>query len=273
MKKLLAHEWVEAPHQGTRESVVMLHGILGRRRNLLGFARAFVKTFPHLRVLLVDHRNHGESQGFHAPHTLAACAKDLHLLIEHLDIKPLSVIGHSFGAGVAFTYARDFGGSKSIWLLDAVPSLGQGQTRKLGIDLELIFKTLPSASPAPSKLDFAEAMRASGLPEAIVLWLSMNLWPDGQNLVFRPDADSAREMLEDFQRNYLLNEFKDLSETTQIFLVKAERNLEWKGQVAEPLKELVTLGNIREFILPNAGHFVHIDNPHGILDMMEVDFA
>jgi pimeloyl-ACP methyl ester carboxylesterase len=272
-KALLSFEWVEADGQKPRDTVVMLHGILGRRRNLFGFARLFVKQFPHLRVLLVDLRNHGESQGLHGPHTLAACAEDLHSLFTLLSIEPRSIIGHSFGAGVAFTFAVQHPLLRSVWLLDALPSLAADEPRKMGSEIEKILSALAQCSPAESKHAFGQCMLAEGVRSPLVAWLSMNLWLSGSKMIFRPDPVVAREMLDDFIRNFLIRDFKRLYPETSLFLVKADQNKEWQGEIQRLLSELVSAGFVKEFTLPHSGHFVHMDNAQGILEMMQKDFA
>jgi len=48
--------------------------------------------------------------------------------------------------------------------------------------------------------------------------------------------------------------------------------LGWQRAEAE-LTALIRSGLVKIFDLQNAGHFVHIDNPQGILKMMREDFA
>jgi pimeloyl-ACP methyl ester carboxylesterase len=248
----------------------MLHGILGRRRNLLGFARRFVAAFPKFRVLLVDHRNHGDSQGFAGPHTQEACARDLRQLVTELNIQPYSLVGHSFGAGVAVTYAKNFGNIESLWLLDAVPSL-TGFPRPLDSSIEKILYALTHCSPTPSKEEFGHCLQSNGLGADLIGWLSMNLTADGPALRFRPEPEVAREMLEDFRKRYVIEDFSFLD--AKVTIVRAERTREWQGAVSGPIGRLASAGIIEVFDLPDSGHYVHIDNPLGILDLMQQDFA
>lgn len=93
--------------------MVLLHGIMGSRRNLRPFAERLLAEHPAWRVLLVDLRCHGESAGaIHGaprpPHTVASAAGDVLRLLAHLRLFPEAIIGHSFGAKVAVGMASQF---------------------------------------------------------------------------------------------------------------------------------------------------------------------
>lgn len=265
---MLAFEWV-SDLDSAPETVVMLHGILGRRRNLFGFARRFVKAFPHYQVLLVDIRNHGDSQGFTPPHTLDACAKDLRALFEHLSIKPRSLVGHSFGAGVAFTYAQTYDNLQSLWLLDAVPAVAG--KKELDPSVNRILHSLDSSADAASKKEFEGNLLAQGIAPSLVSWLAMNLAPNGNRVQFRPHPQTAREMVDDFCKSYRIEDFNNPK--TKTFLIRAERNEGWNGPIASSLSTLISTGKITVFDLARSGHFVHVDNPQGIIEVMTGDFA
>jgi pimeloyl-ACP methyl ester carboxylesterase len=76
-------------------TAVLLHGILGRRQNMLGFARRLVAGFPHWQVVCIDLRCHGESAalGLRGPHTLEAAAADVIALLSKLKLFPEMLIG------------------------------------------------------------------------------------------------------------------------------------------------------------------------------------
>src|SRR5688572_29101835 len=166
--RLLSYEWVHPENSRTADTVVMVHGILGQKRNLFGFARRFVKKFPRYKVLLVDLRNHGSSQGFDGPHTLGACAKDLTELFDALQVAATSVIGHSFGAAVALTYARQFASYlSSLWLLDAVPALSRNVPRIIDPQLEKILDALEHCSAVQSGQEIKTCLLKQGISESI----------------------------------------------------------------------------------------------------------
>lgn len=253
---LLSYEWVH-PREPSDKCVVMLHGILGQKRNLFGFARRFVQRFERYAVLLCDLRNHGQSQGFQAPHTLQACAADLDRLLSTLAVEPRAVIGHSFGAGVSLAYAAHFGHPQSLWLLDALPG---NQDLK---ETRAVLAALEGCPLPASKSEFEACLTGQGISEGIARWLAMNLREDTGRLRFCPDPKIAREMLADFKQSYTPAALEAQSSKGPIYMVKAEKSREWP-----PL-----MGRFHFFTLPNSGHWVHVDNPEGLLEMMAVDFA
>ena len=59
---------VEAPEGPHPPTAVLIHGILGSRRNLLSFAKRLSQTFPSWQFLLVDLRCHGQTANMeHTP--------------------------------------------------------------------------------------------------------------------------------------------------------------------------------------------------------------
>lgn len=79
--------------------VILLHGLLGQKKNFGSWARDFVANNyidSGRRMILVDLRNHGES-----PHdddmTYDAMAYDVVHLLDNLGLSQSVIIGHSMG--------------------------------------------------------------------------------------------------------------------------------------------------------------------------------
>lgn len=267
---LLSSQLVQAdhPHERTPQAwVVMLHGILGQKRNLFSFARQFVKTFSHLGVILVDLPSHGQSPDLPGPQTLANCAQDVSTLLHSLNLPIRSMVGHSFGAGVGCVFAEQFDTLQSLWILDAIPSFDREDS-----EVYRVLSALSSCLPTNSKERFSQCLSSAGLSSFLISWLSMNLHEKDGALIFKPNPSRATEMLNDLKINFTFQLLERLGPKAKVFMVKAERNLGWQ-RVQTELAALVTSGLVKTFELQNAGHFVHIDNPQGILEMMREDFA
>ena len=86
---------------GEGEPLLILHGLLGSHRNWLGFSRPLAQRY---RVILVDLRNHGESEHCGSM-GYAEMAGDITALLDQLGIKRATLIGHSMGGKVAMTCA------------------------------------------------------------------------------------------------------------------------------------------------------------------------
>lgn len=107
--------YCEPPADGRQPpTAVLVHGILGQRRNMLSFAKRLVQEFPSWQVLLVDLRCHGESAVSGAapsggPHGVESAAADVLKLLGRLKLFPEVLIGHSFGGKVVMSMVEQFG--------------------------------------------------------------------------------------------------------------------------------------------------------------------
>ena len=89
---------------GSGEPLVILHGLFGSSKNWQSLAKQFGE---HFSVTTVDLRNHGSS--FHdAEMNYRVMADDLQQLLQHLQIQPCRIIGHSMGGKVAMVSALKY---------------------------------------------------------------------------------------------------------------------------------------------------------------------
>uniref|UniRef100_J3L6J1 AB hydrolase-1 domain-containing protein n=1 Tax=Oryza brachyantha TaxID=4533 RepID=J3L6J1_ORYBR len=108
-------------------TAVLLHGILGSRKNWGSFAKRLAQEFPMWQFLLVDLRCHGDSTSIkkRGPHTVASTALDVLKLIVQLRLTPRVLVGHSFGGKVALSMveqaAKPLARPVRVWVLDATP--------------------------------------------------------------------------------------------------------------------------------------------------------
>ena len=58
---------VEEPNGRHPPTAVLIHGILGSRRNLLSFAKRLAQRFPSWQFVLVDLRCHGQTANMPTP--------------------------------------------------------------------------------------------------------------------------------------------------------------------------------------------------------------
>ena len=89
---------------GEGHVIVLLHGMFGSHTNLNNIARFLSSNY---RVLNCDLRNQGDS--FHNDTMdLTSMANDVVRLLDKLDIKQASILGHSLGGKVAMQFALMF---------------------------------------------------------------------------------------------------------------------------------------------------------------------
>ena len=110
--------------------VWIIHGIMGSRKNWGMMVRRLHEAYPHLRIISLDLRCHGESADISGPHSVTRCAEDLNHLALVLG-RPQCIIGHSFGGKVALCYASLFASDlEMVWTLDS-PLDAELQTGKI----------------------------------------------------------------------------------------------------------------------------------------------
>ncbi|WP_025611422.1 alpha/beta fold hydrolase, partial [Vibrio parahaemolyticus] len=87
--------------EGQGQTVVLIHGLFGSLSNLGLLARDLVEDHS---VISIDLRNHGLS--FHSDtHNYTDMAQDVATLLQHLNVEPSIIVGHSMGGKVAMKLA------------------------------------------------------------------------------------------------------------------------------------------------------------------------
>lgn len=89
--------------QGER-TIVMLHGANVQLHTWDPIAADLAKDF---RVVLQDLRGHGDSAWAPDGYHVQSFVKDLHGIVEELELAPFDLVGHSLGARVAIAYAGE----------------------------------------------------------------------------------------------------------------------------------------------------------------------
>lgn len=268
----------DAPHLA-----FVLHGVLGAGHNFRSFAKRLCDARPDIGFALVDLRYHGRSLGAEPPHTLEACATDLMELAGQLGRFPTLVIGHSLGGKVALTYGRhavqdqDHPGRAAlaqIWALDSDPG-PQTPSREHEV-LRVLGALRTHAGPFASRAEATGLLLGEGLSSGLANWLVMSLdrLPEGDGrLGWRFDLDAIQTLLVDYFSTDLwpfLDEMAraDAATTPRFELLVAEHSDRWSGSMRERAAHLPRGGAVRVHELAKAGHWVHVDNPDGLLEIL-----
>jgi len=213
--QMLSHEWTLPESKGgDAKTLVLLHGLLGNRKNIRSFSKALVRAHPQWRVLLCDLRGHGGTPALNTPGagaggcsmaaaatTLALAAEDVAFTCDALGLSPPeAVVGHSCGGKVALAYldacrhpSGAFGGRyfpfhdasalapDVTWALDTVPSAAAAGDPVRAAKLSSVAYVLDAVESLPPKLPSkAEALRllvAQGLPDPVAQWICTSLAP------------------------------------------------------------------------------------------------
>jgi esterase len=264
------HSFVTGDEPAPACWMLVLHGIYGSGANWRTFARQLCARRPDWGVVLVDLRQHGQSQGAPEPHTVTAAARDLAALATSLSEQGKAVravCGHSFGGKVALEY-RALAGSERLqtWVIDASPSARPEAMRdphNTVVQVLDVLDHLPGTFA--DRDDFVRQVEERGLARPLGQWLAMNLDRQGEVYVNRLDLASMRALLTEY---YRLDSWPALeSGPGEVQVIIAGKS---SAVSAEDRARLDQIGRASASVtvtyVPESGHWVHVEAPLALLD-------
>ncbi|KAK9054272.1 hypothetical protein SSX86_025350 [Deinandra increscens subsp. villosa] len=270
-------------------TAVLLHGILGSRKNWGTFARRLAKEFPNWQFLLVDLRCHGDSASIKktGPHTVSSAAFDVLQLLGHLKVTPRVIIGHSFGGKVALSMveqaAKPLARPVRVWVLDATPGKVRAGRDEDDHPAELINFLNAFPNEVISKREVVSALVREGFSNDVAQWVVTNLRQtnpssssSGFSWIF--NLDGISEMYQSYEDTNLWDVVEDVPRGVHVNFLKAERSLHrWALgdlQRIHAAEEQASQegGGVEMHVLEDAGHWVHADNPDGLFRILSFSF-
>jgi len=261
-------------------TAVLVHGILGSGRNLRGFARKLARENPAWQFVLVDLRCHGDSADFtHASgeHSVEGAATDVLRLLKKLNLFPKMLIGHSFGGKVVMNMVDQFGSKVlprpvQVWVLDTVPGDVRTDPAQADHPRDLIERLMKVPLPIRSPNVLVQDLVEDGFSFEVAAWVATNLTMhhsgEGYEWVF--NLNGIKQMYESYESSDLWNVIERPPQGLSIDFVKAERStFRWAGADHHRIER----HGASVHVLEDAGHWVHTDNPEGLLRIMQASFS
>ncbi len=242
----------------------VLHGFLGAGRNWASFARRLVDLRPEWEACLVDLRLHGESLDASSPHSLEASADDVASL-ESGPHRTVALLGHSFGGKVALAaLGRMDPGPVQAWVIDSTPS-----RMSAGGSASRMLERLEASPPSfPDREAGIRWIVDGGFDEPTARWMATNLERSRGAFRWRLDASALRELLDDFLSTDAWSVLEDPPRGTEIHFVRAASGSILSSADTERLQRLAARGEPVELHELDGGHWLHIDNPDGLLELL-----
>lgn len=260
------HTVLRAPERSTYAAWV-LHGILGSGKNLRSFAQSLSRHYPEWDLILVDLRCHGDSTGAPPPHTVRACAEDLLRLGEQLPVRPTVALGHSFGGKVALRWAQlaEAAGQavQKVWVLDASPSPVPSADALDSEVVQVLRAVRAVPQPLPSRAALEALLKAQGFSGMLAGWMTTNLRQTPDGLRWRFDLDGIEALLRDYAAEDLWPWLHDPARRAAVAVVAGDRSTRWTP--AERARFPLRDQRLALHPLAEAGHWVHVDNPRGLV--------
>ena len=273
-------DWKPGSAKAPPQTCILVHGILGSRRNLLSFAKRLVDEHPDWQFLLVDLRCHGESCSLASPpggeNTVDTAARDVIALLNQLKIYPSMLVGHSFGGKVVLsmvlqTPTPSLPRPVQVWVLDTVP----GDTWCDGGDhpRDTISFCRTLTPPFESRKQLVTELTGAGFTLGGAQWMTTNLKArrGGSSAGFDWAFDLAgiAELYASYEGTNLWPMLESQPRGLSVGFVRAEHSaFLWEDEVVGRIRELGS----EVHLLPGSSHWVHTDNPDGLLDIMRPSF-
>ncbi|MBV8295652.1 MAG: alpha/beta fold hydrolase [Acidimicrobiia bacterium] len=255
---------------GTGPALLLLHGIAGSSGTWMAAMRILQRDYT---VLAPDFLGHGKSTKPLGDYSLGNHASGMRDLLQVLDIDRVTVVGQSFGGGVAMQFAYQFPERcERLVLVDA-----GGLGREVSWMLRLL--TLPAAEYVMPLL-FPARVRSWGdsvatfignrgirQPRAAEMWRSYRSLTEPEN----------RQAFIRTMRAVIDPGGQSVSAINRLYLAAAMPTLiVWGDQdriipVAHAYKAHETIPNSRLEVLKGVGHFPHVEDPVRFVEIL-VDF-
>jgi pimeloyl-ACP methyl ester carboxylesterase len=247
---------LDATEAGSGAPVVLLHGLFGAGQNW-GAIRAALA--PRFRVITPDLRNHGAS-GRDADMTYAAMAGDVAATMDALGIPRAAVLGHSMGGKVAMALALAHPDRVArLVVADIAPVRYPPALRGYVAAMQAI-----PLRPGLARRE-ADAALAGTIPEAGIRAFLL------QNLRFEADPPAWRLGLD--QIAAAMPAIEDFSPPPgarfdgPVMVLAGERSGYIRPEHHALFRALFPAA--RFATVPQAGHWVHAENPTGFLALLQ----
>jgi pimeloyl-ACP methyl ester carboxylesterase len=253
-------------------SIVFLHGILGRGNNLGSIARRFVEAHPQWTALLVDLRGHGNSPKGTPNPSIANAADDVVALASAAPTPVCAVVGHSFGGKVALEVARlaTIQSLDHVFVLDSAPGASPNATESDGaLAVMNVLRNLPGDGYS-SRAEFVAALVAAGLSPPVANWLGSSIETRDGRVRFALDLNEIQGLLDDYLERDLWPVVDDPPDGVSIHVIIGSRSGAFSEEDRKRAERAAVTGGGRITVdmLP-AGHWVHIDDPAGLLAVLK----
>jgi len=247
----------------------VLHGVLGSSQNWRSFTKRLSAELPEWCFVLVDTRHHGRSRPAPPPDTLEQCAIDLRALASELGREPNVVIGHSLGGKIALDYTRLFSAKlDQVWSLDSSPGASPGAMES-DHEVVRVLRTLRGIPlPLQRREDVVPALMAAGLSKPLASWMTTSTERTADGYRWTLELDPIERLLENYFERDLWPVLERVPSRTQIHMVVAERSDRLSPSMRERARALEPAGRVQTHLVPDAGHWLHVDNPDFLRDLL-----
>jgi len=240
---------------GQGKHLIILHGLFGLSDNWVSIGKLLSQNY---NVIIPDLRNHGQS-----PHSkifnYTAMTNDIAELLEDLELESTIVMGHSMGGKVAMQFALHYP-EKTEKLIVVDMSMRQYDERHEQVEILKAMMAIDFEN-IESRTEISEQLKKTITDEKVRLFIMKNLYRKTRTqLGWRPDLEDIYQNIDYIFEGISGN---DIYEGESLFVQGAHSDYVSNSDIPDILQHFPQASFQ---IIPDAGHWVHADNPDGFLN-------
>lgn len=242
---------------GLGEPLLILHGLFGSGDNWLTIAK---QLSEHFHVFIIDQRNHGQS-----PHSndwnYTIMANDIEDFCKAHDLDKINIIGHSMGGKTVMKLAELFPQRiLKMMVIDIAPKYYPVHHQTILAALKSInFDVVKTRKQAEEELQLS--ITDIGTRQFL---LKNIYWKTDQELAWRFNLETIANKIEIVGEATPLDENKQC--TINTIFVRGEKSDYIKKEDEILINKLYQHSSV--ITIPQAGHWVHAENPVALLQVM-----
>ncbi len=240
---------------GEGQPLIILHGLFGVLDNWQTLGKRWAENY---QVILVDLRNHG-----HSPHdselNYQVMMEDLEELTDDLFLDEINIIGHSMGGKLAIKFAQTY---PELMNKLIVADIGP---KKYPIHHHQILEGLVSApiNEVKSRLEIKSHLSKYIKQDHIIQFFLKNLyWKEKGKLAWRFNLDAIANNIQNVGDDLLHTPF----DKPTLFIRGGSSNYILDEDIPAITN---TFPNSQIATIPNAGHWLHAENPQMFFEMVD----
>ena len=245
------------------KSLILMHGIYGRGRNLQAVARGVTAARPEYACWLVDLPHHGESgPGAHGD-TVAGLAEDVLEWLRSSEIAPTALLGHSYGGKVALAMMLALAAQPlQVWIIDSTPEIKSPS----GSAWNMLGAIRRLPREFPTRETAVAAIVEAGFPLGVAQWMGTNLVRSDGHFIWRLDFDAMERLLHDFFRTDLWPVVESLAPGHEVHFLKASES---SALSDASVARLESNRSGRVFLHHRTGgHWIHAESPAIVVELL-----
>ena len=160
---------------------------------------------------------------------------------------------------------------EQVWVLDSDPGV------QVVTDEHEVTRVMQAArampEPIASRQSVVNHLKAEGLSAGIANWLTGHIRREEGQLRWTLDFDAIGELMGDYFRQDLWPFLETERDAPELHLALAARSDRWSPDMRERAEAIPKAARVQVHTVPEAGHWVHADNPEGLLEILRLHFS